>query len=144
MKLRGRDAVISTERYEIRNIGMGLRFRALEVFSRPDIAYLALMAGILLIIIELKSPGGFVLGVTGGFLLLIAAYGLRVLPVNFAGVMLLVGGIAVIVADLAIGGVGILAVPGLLAMLAGGFLIYRTPGGAFLGVSMGFIFGVPR
>jgi membrane-bound serine protease (ClpP class) len=142
VKLRGKETVISTGRYEIKNINMGLRFRALEVFSRPDIAYLALLAGVILIILEVRTPGGFVFGVTGAFLLLAAAYGLRVLPVNFAGVMLLVGGIAVIVADLAVGGIGILAVPGVLAMLAGAFLIYRTPGGAFLGVSMGFIFGV--
>jgi membrane-bound serine protease (ClpP class) len=142
VKLKGRETTLSVDNFEIRNLNMGLRFRALETFSRPDIAYLALIAGIALIVLELKAPGGFVMGVTGGMLLLIAAYGLRVLPVNFAGVFLLIGGIAVIVADLAIGGVGILAVPGLAAMLIGGFLMFRTPGGAFLNVSAGFIFGV--
>ena len=142
VKLKGRETTLSVDNFEIRNLNMGLRFRALETFSRPDIAYLALIAGIALIVLELKSPGGFVMGVTGGMLLLIAAYGLRVLPVNFAGVFLLIGGIAVIVADLAIGGVGILAVPGIAAMLIGGFLMFRTPGGAFLNVSAGFIFGV--
>jgi membrane-bound serine protease (ClpP class) len=142
VKIKGRETVISMDNYEIRTVDMNFRFRVLEVFSRPDMAYLALMAGIILIVMEIKAPGGFVLGVTGGILLLIAAYGLRVLPVNFAGVALLVGGIIVIMADLTVGGIGILAVPGFIAMLAGSILMYRTPGGALLNVSAGFMFGL--
>ncbi|MDR1137839.1 MAG: nodulation protein NfeD [Synergistaceae bacterium] len=142
VKIKGKNMVISMDNYEIREIDMNLKFRILEVFSRPDIAYLALMAGIILIVMEIKAPGGFVLGVTGGVLLLIAAYGLHLLPVNFAGVILLVGGIIVIIADLAIGGIGILAVPGLIAMLLGSLLMYRVPGEGLLNVSSGFMFGL--
>jgi membrane-bound serine protease (ClpP class) len=142
VRIQGKDTIISMGSYEIRNLDMNFRFRAMEVFSRPDIAYLALMAGIILIIIELRAPGGFVLGVTGCILLLIAAYSFHVLPVNFAGVALLVGGIIVVIADLAVGGIGILAVPGLIAMLMGSLLMYKTPGGELLNVSAGFMLGV--
>jgi membrane-bound serine protease (ClpP class) len=142
VKIKGKKTVISTAGYEIRTMDMGLRFRILGVFSRPDMAYLALMAGIILIVMELRAPGGFVLGITGGVLLLIAAYGLHMLPVNFAGVALIVGGIIVIIADLAVGGVGLLAVPGLIAMLLGSLLMYKAPGGELLNISVGFMFGV--
>ncbi|MCL2684753.1 MAG: ATP-dependent Clp protease proteolytic subunit, partial [Synergistaceae bacterium] len=113
IKIRGQERVLSLDSFQIKNLDMGLRFRALEVFSRPDIAYIALIAGIILIMLEIRSPGGFVMGTTGVVLLLIAAYGLRVLPVNFAGVFLLIAGIIIIIADIAMGGIGILAVPGL-------------------------------
>ncbi|MDR2780817.1 MAG: nodulation protein NfeD [Synergistaceae bacterium] len=142
VKIKGGKTVISLDNYEIRTVDMGFRFRVLEVFSRPDIAYLALMAGIILIVLELRAPGGFVLGVTGGVLLLTAAYSLHVLPVNFAGAALLAGGLIVVLADIAVGGIGILAVPGFIAMLLGSLLIYRTPGGELLNVSAGFMLGV--
>jgi membrane-bound serine protease (ClpP class) len=142
VSVKGRSVVIDTEGREIVRMEMPFRLRALEIFSRPDIAYLALIAGVLLIIIELRAPGGFVAGITGGVLLIIAAYGLRMLPVNFAGVALLVGGIIVVVADIAIGGIGIMAVPGIIAMLFGGLILYKAPGGELLRISYGFIVGV--
>jgi membrane-bound serine protease (ClpP class) len=142
VKIKGRETVISMKNYEMRTVDMNFRFRVLEVFSRPDIAYLALMAGVVLIMIELRAPGGFVLGVTGGVLLLIAAYSLHMLPVNFAGAALLVGGVIVIIADISVGGIGILAVPGFIAMLLGSLLIYRTPGGELLNASVSFMFGL--
>jgi membrane-bound serine protease (ClpP class) len=142
VKVKGRSVVLDLDNYEIKRLDMSVRQKALGVFSRPDIAYLALIAGIFLIILEVKSPGGFAMGVTGGILLLTAAYGLRVLPVNIAGVALLVGGIIIIIADLMIGGVGILALAGLGAMLAGGLMMYRAPGAELLNISTGFIFGV--
>jgi membrane-bound serine protease (ClpP class) len=138
----GAEKILSLGNYETVEVGMNFRLRALEVFSRPDIAYLALMAGIILLIIEFKAPGGFVLGAAGGALLLIAAYGLRVLPVNFAGVALLVGGIIAIIADLAAGGMGLIAAVGIAAMLMGGLIMFRAPGGELLRVSAGFVFGV--
>ncbi|MDR1471533.1 MAG: nodulation protein NfeD [Synergistaceae bacterium] len=140
--VKGSAAVISTGGREIVRIEMPFRLRALEVFSRPDIAYLALVAGVLLIILEMRAPGGFVAGIFGGVLLIVAAYGLRMLPVNFAGAALLIGGVIVVVADIAIGGVGIMAVPGIIAMLFGGLILYKAPGGELLRMSYGFVVGV--
>ncbi|MDR1915312.1 MAG: ATP-dependent Clp protease proteolytic subunit [Synergistaceae bacterium] len=142
VNIKGSPRIILTDNREIIRVDMPLRLRALAIFSRPDIAYLALIAGILLIILEVRTPGGFVAGIFGGLLLIIAAYGLRMLPVNFAGVALLIGGIIVIIADIAIGGIGVMAVPGFIAMLFGGLLLYRAPGGELLRVSYGFITGV--
>jgi membrane-bound serine protease (ClpP class) len=142
VEIKGVSSMISLENHEVTRIGMSLRLRALELFSRPDIAYLALLAGVFLIIIEARSPGGFVLGLTGGVLLLVASYGLRVLPVNMAGIALLVGGIIVIVLDLAFGGVGIIAAVGIGAMLFGGLMLFRAPGGELLRLSAGFVVGV--
>jgi membrane-bound serine protease (ClpP class) len=139
VRVKGRYVTLSTESGEIVPLDMDFRLRAIEIFSRPDIAYLALLAGVALIIMELKAPGGFVSGVTGGLLLCVAAYAFRVLPVNLAGVILLVGGMIVMLADFAVGGTGILAVPGLIGMITGGLLLFRAPGAEFLEVSASFV-----
>jgi membrane-bound serine protease (ClpP class) len=139
VSVKGRYVTMVTEDADIVPLDMSFRLRAIEIFSRPDIAYLALLAGVALIFLELRAPGGFVLGVTGGLLLCIAAYAFRVLPVNLAGVVLLIGGIAVILADFAIGGIGILAVPGLVGMITGGLLLFRAPGAEFLEISVSFV-----
>jgi membrane-bound serine protease (ClpP class) len=138
VNVKGRYVTMATGNGETVPLDMGFRLRAIEIFSRPDIAYLALLAGVILIIMELRAPGGFVMGVTGGLLLLVAAYAFRVLPVNMAGLILLIGGIAVILADFAVGGIGVLAVPGLIGMIAGGLLLFRAPGAEFLEVSASF------
>jgi membrane-bound serine protease (ClpP class) len=142
VEVKGRTQVISVENREIKRIDMTLRLRALELFSRPDIAYIALLAGIFLIILEAKSPGGFVMGISGGILLLIASYGLRVLPVNLAGIALLVGGIVIMILDLVFGGMGIIAAVGIGAMLFGGLMLFRAPGAELLQLSADFVVGV--
>ncbi len=141
VKIKGRERAIDVDSYEIRRVGMTPRLRLLEIISRPDIAYLALIAGIFLIILEAKAPGGFAMGALGGLLLLVASYGLRVLPVNFAGVALLVAGIVVIVLDLLLGAGGLLAAVGVGGMLFGGLILYKAPGAELLHISSGFIVG---
>lgn len=139
VKIKGVPRKISLKNYTVTYMEMPLRLRLLEILSRPDFAYLALLAGVFLIILELRSPGGFVAGIIGAILLLLASYGLRVLPVNYAGVALLTGGIIIIMADLFIGGMGVISVAGVTAMLFGGLILFRAPGGELLNVSSVFI-----
>jgi membrane-bound serine protease (ClpP class) len=140
--LKGHPVELSLENRDVRRIEMTFSLLALELFSRPDIAYLALMAGIFLLVLEARAPGGFVFGVSGVILLLIAAYGMRVLPVNFTGLTLLVGGILVVIVDLVAVGTGLISLAGIGAMLFGGLMLYRTPGAELLNISAGFVVGV--
>lgn len=139
VKIKGVTSTITLNNYTITRLEMPARLRLLAILSRPDFAYLALLAGVFLIIMELRSPGGFVAGIIGGVLLLLASYGLRVLPVNYVGVALLVGGIFIIVIDLAIGGIGIISIGGVAAMLFGGLFLFRAPGGELLHISPTFV-----
>ncbi len=61
-------------------VSMSLREKILQFVSSPDIAYLLLTAGVLAIIFEVMSPGGFVLGTAGAVMVLLGAFGLRMLP----------------------------------------------------------------
>lgn len=139
IKIKGEQRTLSLKNHIIVRQEMPLRLRMLELISRPDFAYLALLAGVFLIIMELRSPGGFMAGLIGAILLLLATYGLRVLPVNYVGVILLVGGIIVIIADLIIGGIGIASTAGVGAMLFGGLILFRAPGGELLRVAPTFV-----
>lgn len=142
VKVKERLRTITMTDYEVKRIEISPRLRMLSFFSRPDIAYLALIAGIFLIILEAKAPGGFVMGTVGALLLIMASYGLRVLPVNFVGVALLIGGIIIMVLDFLIGGMGILIMIGTGAMLFGGLMLFKAPGGELLHLSAGFFTGV--
>lgn len=139
--VKGEARTLSLKNTEIQRMGMSLQLRILEFLSRPDIAYLAFIAGVMAIILEARAPGGFVLGTVGAVLLMVAAYGLRVLPVNWAGVLLLLAGIGIMVADFLVGGLGILIVIGLATMLFGGLILFQAPGGELLHQSVGLISG---
>jgi membrane-bound serine protease (ClpP class) len=137
----GDETRLSLDSYEVRRYEMSPRLKVLHFISRPDIAYLLLIVGIYAIIFEVLSPGGFVMGISGAVLVLLGSYGLRMLPVNLAGVILLVAGIAVMILDLVVGGVGILSFFGAAALVFGGLIIYRAPGGELLNMSYSFLIG---
>jgi len=123
-------------------VAMTLRERILQFISSPDIAYLLLTAGVLAVILEVMSPGGFVMGTAGAVMVLLGAFGLRMLPFNWAGIILLAAGIGVLVLDLLVGGIGILSLFGLAALATGGLILFRAPGGELLNVSISFIAGM--
>ena len=141
IKVAGIERVFSLEGYEISRIEMTPREKVLQFISNPTVAYLLLMVGIYAIIFEVLSPGGFVMGVSGAVMVLLGAYGLRMLPVNAAGIILLVVGIAVMVLDLLVGGIGILSLFGMAAMIFGSLIVFKAPGGELLNVSMNVILG---
>jgi membrane-bound serine protease (ClpP class) len=142
VEVGGRLFEISLDDHETARIEMSARLRALGIISNPEIAYFALLAGVFLLIMEMRIPGGYLMGSCGAVLLLAAAYGLRVLPVNMTGLALLAGGIVAIVADLLVGGVGVFAAFGIGAALLGGLMLYDAPGGELLRVSSDLVIAV--
>ena len=138
----GEKRILSTAGYELKRVEMTPREKVLQFISSPTVAYLMLMVGIYAIIFEVLSPGGFVMGVAGAVMVLLGAYGLRMLPVNGAGIILLLAGIAVMVLDLFVGGIGILSLFGMAALIIGSLIVFRAPGGELLNVSLNVIVGV--
>ena len=140
--VRGREHVLDLSSPQIRERRMTVRERLLQFLSSPDIAYLFLMAGVLAIFFEIMSPGGFVLGTAGAVLVLLGAFGLRVLPFNWAGILLLLVGVGVMVLDILVGGIGILSLFGLAAIVTGSLVVFRAPDGELLSVPLDLIVGV--
>lgn len=118
--------VLATAAAPVRDIEPGLRTTLLAVLTNPNVAFILLMIGFYGLIFEFANPGAVVPGVLGGISLLLAFYALNVLPVNFAGVALLLLGIACMVAEAFLPSFGVLGVGGIAAFALGGFLLFDT------------------
>lgn len=119
MTIRARDA-------EVEQINPSLRERFLHVVGNPNVAYLLMLIAIYGIIFELQNPGSVFPGVVGGIALILALFSFAILPVNLAGVLLIVFGIALLITDLFVPGYGILTVGGLIAFVVGSLILFET------------------
>jgi membrane-bound serine protease (ClpP class) len=104
--------------------GMTLPERILQAVVHPNIAYLLFTIGLIGIIAELYTPGLLFPGITGAIALLLAFAGFGVLPVSWAGILLIVGGIALVAIEVSTEGIGVLGVGGAVAFVAGSLLLY--------------------
>ena len=126
----------------ISRVGMSFTERIIQFVSSPEIAYLLLSGGIMAIFFEVITPGGFILGTTGGVMLLLGAIGLKMLPFNWAGIVLIAAGIILMAVDLIAGTSGLLSLLGLPVFCLGGVFLFRAPGGELLQISMSVIMGI--
>jgi membrane-bound serine protease (ClpP class) len=106
----------------------GWRTRFLSVITDPTIAYVLMLLGIYAIFFELTNPGLVLPGVVGAVSLLIALYALHMLPVNYAGLALILLGIALMVAEAFLPAYGSLGVGGLVAFVVGSVILIDVPG----------------
>lgn len=107
------------------------RSRLLATLTNPNIAYLLLLLGIYGLFFELYNPGAVVPGVTGAIALLLALYGLSLLPVNYAGLALVGLGIAFMVGEAFVPSFGALGIGGTIAFVIGSLILMRTDVAAF-------------
>ncbi len=105
---------------------MGLRERILTTLSDPNIAYLLLMIGLAGLYFEFAHPGAILPGVVGGISLILAFFALQTLPVNFAGVLLIIFGIILFVAEIKIISHGMLTVSGIISLVLGSLMLFES------------------
>jgi membrane-bound serine protease (ClpP class) len=122
-----RTVTLRTLGTEIVEVEMGFARSVLQWLADPNIAFLFISIGTLAIIYELANPGIGAGGITGAILLLLAFTALSVLPVNAAGVILLVLAGALFVAELFVPGIGVFAAGGTVALVLGGLFLFRGP-----------------
>ncbi|MGH9308684.1 MAG: NfeD family protein [Vicinamibacterales bacterium] len=101
--------------------------RVLSALAHPQIAYLLLTLGMLGLTVEFWSPGAIFPGVAGGICLLLAFFAFQVLPVNYAGVALIVFGITLLVLELKVTSFGLLAGGGILSLTLGSMMLIDSP-----------------
>ncbi len=119
----GRDAVrLQLGDAAVREYPQSWRLRLLSVLSDPGIALLLVMLGLAGLFLELSSPGLLLPGVLGAVSLLLGLYALQMLPLNFAGIALLLLGVALIIAELFVPS-GLLAASGALALVAAAVML---------------------
>ncbi|HSN20741.1 MAG TPA: nodulation protein NfeD, partial [Usitatibacter sp.] len=104
------------------------RTNFLAAITDPAIAYGLIVIGIYAILFEFSNPGLVLPGVTGAICLVIALYGLQMLPVNYAGLLLIVLGIGFMVAEAFLPAYGSLGIGGLIAFVIGSVILIEVPG----------------
>ena len=130
----GREVTLATVNATIERMAMSRRQHLLSAIAHPQVAYLLLSLGILGLTIELWTPGAVLPGVVGGISLLLAFFAFQILPVNTAGVLLLVLGVALLVLELKVPSFGALGIGGLLSLLVGSIMLTREIPGAEVGL----------
>ncbi len=132
-KAHGRQVIVLNEPMKVNSKNLTIipiepdwRTRLLSVITNPYIAYLLLLIGFYGLIFEFTHPGTVVPGVVGAICLLLALYALHVLPVNYAGLGLILLGMAFMVAEAFMPSFGILGIGGLIAFIVGAIMLLDT------------------
>ena len=135
----GKEVVLKLAGAPVRTYQMGLRDRILNAISNPDVAYVLMLLGLLGLFFELSNPGVILPGVIGGISLILAFFAFQPLPVNYAGLLLILLAIILFIAEVTVVSHGILAIGGVIAMVLGSLLLFPSPE-PYLRLSRGLIF----
>jgi membrane-bound serine protease (ClpP class) len=119
-------AVLRTAGVAVREFPMGLRLELLKALSDPNIAYLLMTIGTIGIMAELYNPGAILPGIVGAISLILAFYSLQSLPVNYAGVLLILLGIVLFILEATVTSFGLLAIGGAISMILGSVMLIKT------------------
>jgi membrane-bound serine protease (ClpP class) len=123
VRLEVGELTLSTEGLVIETYEPDWRSRLLSVITDPNVAYILMLIGIYGLIFELANPGGVLPGVAGAISLLLALYAFQVLPINYAGLGLMVLGIAFMIAEAFLPSFGALGLGGVIAFVVGSIIL---------------------
>jgi membrane-bound serine protease (ClpP class) len=116
---------LHTQRAAIENLQMSFIEKLLNVISDPNIAYILLMLGFYGILFELYNPGAILPGIIGVIALILGLYSLNTLPINYAGLALIIFAIILFIAEIKVVSHGMLAAGGILSLLLGSLMLIR-------------------
>jgi len=123
----GRAQTLRLSNASTRHVEMTWPQRLLSMIAHPQIAYLLLTLGTLGLTIELWNPGSILPGVAGGICLLLAFFAFQVLPVSYAGVLLILFGLVLLILEIKVASFGLLATGGVVSLFFGSMMLYDSP-----------------
>ena len=138
IQLNNETATIDAESLTVKNVEPTWRLKFLNTIASPEITILLLMAGLYGLMFEGYNPGAIIPGVVGVICLLLAAYALQVLPVNYAGLALIIVGLLLVTAEAFVPSFGALGLGGVVAIVFGSIMMFDSgiPG---FGISLSFV-----
>ena len=143
VELNDGSKIIHTKDAKVETLEMGLFQQVLSKISDPNIAYILMMLGFFGLLFELFSPGAIFPGIVGVICLILAFYAMSSMPVNYAGVGLIVFGIVLFLLEIKIISHGVLAIGGIISVLLGSMILFRSsPTENFVSLSWSVIFSV--
>jgi membrane-bound serine protease (ClpP class) len=147
-KLDGRRVALTTGSTTLRTKGaaiqefpMGWRLEMLKALSDPNIAYVLMSIGMIGLLAELYNPGAILPGIVGAISLILAFYSFQSLPINYAGVLLVLLGVILFVLEVSVTSYGLLAIGGVISMILGSLMLMKAEA-PFLQISWSVILPV--
>jgi membrane-bound serine protease (ClpP class) len=138
-RFNGKKETLSLENYTRAAFELSGRQKFLARIVEPDMFFLLLLAGVLGLYTEFTHPGVVAPGVVGGICMVLALYAMQILPINFAGVLLIVLALTLFILEAKFTSHGVLLLGGIVSMLLGATFLIRsplTPGGVSFGVAL--------
>ncbi len=132
------EKTLSTANAPIAHTEMDLRYKILNFISDPSVAYMLMLLGFYGIFFELTNPGTIFPGVTGAIFLILAFYSFQTLPVNYAGLLLIILAIVLFILEIKIISHGVLTIGGIISMVIGSLMLFDSPA-PFLRLSLSLI-----
>jgi membrane-bound serine protease (ClpP class) len=126
VKLATGETKIASADLMVERVQADWRTKLLAVITNPNVAYLLMLVGVYGLLLEGYSPGALVPGVVGAICLLLALYSFQVLSVNYAGLGLMILGLALIVAEAFAPSFGVLGLGGIVAFVFGSIILLDT------------------
>jgi membrane-bound serine protease (ClpP class) len=119
--------ILRTKRATFNDKVMGARQKILSALSDPNIAYILLLIGLAGLYFEFSTPGVILPGVIGGISLIMAFFAMQTLPVNYAGVALILFAILLFIAEIKVISHGILTIGGIVSLVIGSLMLFQSP-----------------
>lgn len=126
IEMAGGTQVLATQGLVLETVEPGWRIALLSVLTNPAVAYILLMIGVWGLILEGYSPGAILPGVVGAICLLLALFAFQILPVSFAGLALLLLGVALMIGEAFAPSFGVLGLGGVVAFVFGSIMLMDT------------------
>ncbi len=123
---------LNTENIKIFNFFLRFRDKLLKTVSDPNIAYILMMIGLAGLYFELSHPGAIFPGVIGGISLILAFYSMQTLPVNYAGLLLIILAIIFFIIEIKTPTYGILSIGGVISLVMGSIMLFDSGTGVSL------------
>jgi membrane-bound serine protease (ClpP class) len=141
-----KNVTLHTAGARIETVDMPWTLKLLNILIDPNLLYLLFLAGIGGIAYEVFHPGVILPGTLGGISLILALFGFSVVPINLAGAALIVFGVALLAVEGWVTSHGLIGISGVIALCAGGLMLFRTPGSGvgvnpILVIAIGIVFG---
>ena len=126
VELNSGTITLRTKNANIESVKMGFVEKLLNIISDPNIAYILLLLGMYGLLFELYSPGAIFPGIVGVICLILAFYAMHSLPINYAGLALIIFGIILFLLEIKIVSHGLLAIGGVISLLLGSMMLIRS------------------
>jgi membrane-bound serine protease (ClpP class) len=131
---------------QVETVDMPWTLQLLDILINPNLLYILFLAGLGGIAYEIFHPGVILPGTLGAVSLILALFGFSIVPINLAGVALIIFGVALLAVEGWVTSHGLIGISGVIAICVGGLMLFRTPGSGVgvnpvLVIAIGIVFG---